>query len=49
MVSQLIGTEGAARDDQVFKFVSDINADQSIEIERMTGMLDRLPPAAAGP
>jgi uncharacterized protein (DUF305 family) len=49
MVNGLIGTEGAARDDNVFKLVSDMSADQSIEIERMTGMLDRLTPAAPAP
>ena len=35
----LLATPGAARDDGVFKFVSDMNADQGIEIERMNGML----------
>jgi uncharacterized protein (DUF305 family) len=48
MVKQLIDTPGAAREDNLFKFVSDINADQGIEIERMTGMLAGLPPAPAG-
>jgi uncharacterized protein (DUF305 family) len=49
MVNGLIGTEGAARDDNVFKLVSDMSADQSIEIERMNGMLDRLAAATTGP
>jgi uncharacterized protein (DUF305 family) len=43
MVKQLFGTPGAAQDDLVFKFVSDMNADQTIEIERMTKMLAALP------
>jgi uncharacterized protein (DUF305 family) len=49
MVKQLIETPGAARDDNVFKFVSDMNADQSIEIERMTGMLFSLAPPTTSP
>jgi uncharacterized protein (DUF305 family) len=43
MVKQLFGTPGAAQDDLVFKFASDMNADQTIEIERMTKMLAALP------
>lgn len=42
MIKDLLATPGAARDDWVFKFVSDMNADQGIEIERMTGMLNKL-------
>ena len=49
MIKQLIETTGAARDDNVFKFVSDMNADQTIEIERMTGMVAALPPQASAP
>jgi hypothetical protein len=30
---------GAAQDDQIYKFASDVFADQSIEIERMNKML----------
>lgn len=45
MIKDLLATPGAARDDNVFKFVSDMNADQGIEIERMTGMLSKLPAA----
>lgn len=47
MVQQLFGSPGAAQDDMVFKFASDMNADQTIEIERMTAMLAALP--AGGP
>jgi uncharacterized protein (DUF305 family) len=43
MVQQLFGTPGAAQDDLVFKFASDMNADQTIEIERMNQMLVALP------
>jgi uncharacterized protein (DUF305 family) len=49
MIEDLIGTAGAARDDNVFKFVSDMNADQTIEIERMSRMLAALPPHATSP
>jgi uncharacterized protein (DUF305 family) len=42
MIKDLLAIPGAARDDAVFKFVSDMNADQGIEIERMTGMLSKL-------
>jgi uncharacterized protein (DUF305 family) len=43
MVQQLFGTPGAAQDDLVFKFASDMNADQTIEIERMNKMIAALP------
>ncbi|HEY7683653.1 MAG TPA: DUF305 domain-containing protein [Gemmatimonadales bacterium] len=49
MIAELIGTPGAARDDNVFKLVSDMNADQTIEIERMTTMLAAVPAAGQGP
>jgi uncharacterized protein (DUF305 family) len=49
MVKQLVETPGAARDDLVFKFVSDINADQSTEIKRMSTMLAGLPAEATAP
>jgi uncharacterized protein (DUF305 family) len=43
MVKQLFGTPGAAQDDLMFKFASDMNADQTIEIERMNKMLAAQP------
>jgi len=43
MVNQLIGTPGAAQDDVMFKYISDVNADQSTEIDRMATMLLSLP------
>ena len=39
MVHQLFGTSGSAQDETVFKFASDVNVDQSTEIERMQRML----------
>ncbi len=42
MVEQLINSPGAAQDDVVFKFISDVNADQTTEIDRMNTMLAAL-------
>ena len=39
MVQKLFQSQGATQDDHVFKFASDVDADQSAEIERMTRML----------
>jgi uncharacterized protein (DUF305 family) len=39
MVDKLFSSQGATQDDFVFKFASDVGADQSAEIERMTRML----------
>lgn len=39
MVKQLMDTQGAAQDEVVFKFASDVNADQTAEIDRMAKML----------
>ena len=39
MVRQLFGSYGAAQDESVFKFASDVNVDQATEIERMRRML----------
>jgi len=39
MVEHLFGAPGAAQDDNVFKFASDVNADQTTEIDRMNTML----------
>jgi uncharacterized protein (DUF305 family) len=43
MVNQLLGSPGAAQDEAVYKFSSDIYADQTTEIERMQRMLLTLP------
>ena len=45
MVNDLFGSYGAAQDELVFKFASDVNVDQSTEIARMEKMLATLPPA----
>jgi uncharacterized protein (DUF305 family) len=42
MVSDLFASEGAAQDETVFKFASDVNVDQSTEIARMEKMLAAL-------
>ncbi|MGD8494666.1 MAG: DUF305 domain-containing protein [Gemmatimonadales bacterium] len=39
MVDELVGTEGGAREQAVFKLASDIGADQASEITRMQTML----------
>jgi uncharacterized protein (DUF305 family) len=39
MVDDLFGAHGALQDEDLFKFVSDLYADQTIEIERMQKML----------
>ena len=39
MVKELFDTYGAGQDDLVFKFASDVNVDQTTEIERMHKML----------
>jgi uncharacterized protein (DUF305 family) len=45
MVKDLVGTPGAAQDETVFKFASDVNVDQSTEIARMERLLAGLPAA----
>jgi uncharacterized protein (DUF305 family) len=49
MVQQLFDTPGAARDETVFKFANDVNADQSTEIVRMETMLVALPSEGSSP
>ena len=44
MVDVLFKAYGAAQDETVFKFASDVYADQSIEIDRMHGMLENPQP-----
>jgi len=39
MVQRLFSSHGAAQDETVFKFASDVNVDQITEIERMQRML----------
>lgn len=42
MVQQLFASKGAGQDEQVFKFASDVGADQTAEIDRMATMLGTL-------
>lgn len=42
MVNELLSTQGALQDQTVFKLASDINADQSTEVERMQRMLSTI-------
>jgi uncharacterized protein (DUF305 family) len=49
MVDELFATPGGAQNDFVFKLASDISADQTIEIERMEGMLADILPKDSGP
>lgn len=42
MVDQLFASPGAGQDDTIFKFASDVSADQNTEIDRMSSMLDAL-------
>lgn len=48
MVEELFATDGAAQDEEAFKFASDAQVDQATEIARMQSMLDALPAAGAG-
>ncbi|MEO7084994.1 MAG: DUF305 domain-containing protein [Gemmatimonadaceae bacterium] len=43
MVDELLGSPGAGNDDLVYRFASDVYADQTTEIERMTKMLATVP------
>jgi uncharacterized protein (DUF305 family) len=42
MVKDLFATPGAAQDSDVFAFASDVDADQRMEIDRMSAMLKEL-------
>jgi uncharacterized protein (DUF305 family) len=42
MVEELLGTPGAAQESEIFAFVSDVEADQRMEIDRMGAMLGML-------
>lgn len=45
MVSELVATDGAVQDEQVFRFASDVQVDQITEIARMERMLAELDPS----
>lgn len=47
MVNQLFGSNGAGQDEVVFRFGSDVYADQSTEIERMEKMLAQIQDGAS--
>jgi len=49
MVKELFATNGATQAPEVFRFASDVDADQRAEIKRMRGMLDALPATAGHP
>jgi uncharacterized protein (DUF305 family) len=42
MVKELLDSRGAAQDETVFKFASDVNVDQTTEVNRMLSMLFEL-------
>jgi uncharacterized protein (DUF305 family) len=42
MVRQLLAVPGAGQDDDVFRFIADVNVDQTTEIDRMRDMLSTL-------
>jgi uncharacterized protein (DUF305 family) len=44
-----MGSYGAAQDDAVFKFASDVNADQTTEIDRMNRMLGAMASGGRNP
>jgi uncharacterized protein (DUF305 family) len=45
MVDELFASYGAAQNETVFRFASDVYADQTTEISRMQKLLDSLPPS----
>jgi uncharacterized protein (DUF305 family) len=47
MVKDLFATQGAAQDETVFKFASDVHVDQITEINRMVRLLATLPPGGS--
>ena len=49
MVKALFGSYGAAPDETVFTFASDVNVDQTTEIERMQRMLFALTTGSPAP
>jgi uncharacterized protein (DUF305 family) len=42
MVNELFGSKGGGEEEVVFRFASDVYADQTTEIARMNRMLDAL-------
>jgi uncharacterized protein (DUF305 family) len=48
MVNTLFGSQGAGEEETIFRFASNVYADQTTEIERMSIMLAALPPQGHG-
>jgi uncharacterized protein (DUF305 family) len=46
MVAELLATDGAAQDPEIFSFAAHVESDQRMEIERMRRMLERAPAGA---
>jgi len=42
MVAALFNTSGAAQESTIFKFAEDVDADQTMEIERMQRILESI-------
>jgi uncharacterized protein (DUF305 family) len=42
MVQELFASPGAGQDSEIFAFASDVDADQRMEIDRMTALLNRI-------
>jgi len=42
MVAELFATDGALQDEEAFKFASDVQVDQTTEVDRMQRMLDAM-------
>lgn len=49
LVRELFATDGAAQDEDAFRFASDVQVDQDTEIARMKLMLEALPEGDGGP
>jgi uncharacterized protein (DUF305 family) len=47
MVQKLFSSSGAANDGVIYRFASDVEADQGTEIDRMTKMLAAVPPSGS--
>lgn len=43
MVQELFATDGAAQDEEAFRFASDVQVDQATEVARMRSMLESMP------
>ncbi len=48
MAEDLLDEDGAAQDEQLFKFASDLKGDRSLEVEKMDLMLADLSTRSAG-